>query len=270
MPDIEAPPPAASFQRFLPAQAPAQPAAPAALIAFSDPLPGYEVGSPFGLRQLPWEEAGRLHAGVDIQAPAGEPIRAAADGVVTRIGQEGGYGRFVEITHAEGLTTLYGHMGAFLPDLKTGDAVKAGQPVGKIGSTGTSTGAHLHFEVRDRKDRPLNPELFLGRSFAAAEDLPLREALRVPRRVRVAYVSMIPKSKQELMEAKRQAELEEKLAKAEALKTAKLARAGKLTPISQTTVDIPGAEAPATAADAAKDAGSVEPADGRVHSQLNF
>jgi hypothetical protein len=178
------------------------------LIAFRNPLPGYSVGSPFGLRQLPWEEQGRLHAGVDIAAPSGEPILAAADGVVVRIATDPGYGRFVEVRHAEGLTTRYGHMSAFAPNLAPGASVKAGETLGQIGSTGTSTGSHLHFEVRDARDRPMNPELFIDRQFAVAADLPLKQALRTPRLVRVAYVSNIPEAKREQMEAK-QAEIAE-------------------------------------------------------------
>jgi murein DD-endopeptidase MepM/ murein hydrolase activator NlpD len=188
------------------------PAPPPVLIAFQSPLPGYEIDSPFGLRQLPWEEHGRLHAGVDIAAPTGQPILAAADGVVVRTGQDPGYGRFVELKHAEGLTTLYGHLAAFDPQVAPGAAMKAGSAVGRTGSTGTSTGAHLHFEIHDVKDRPLNPELFLGRSFASAEDLPLKAALRAPRHVRVAYVSNIPKSKQALMAAREEADVADSVA----------------------------------------------------------
>lgn len=183
------------------------PAAPPAFIAFQAPTPGFPVISPFGLRQLPWEEGGRLHAGVDIAAPSGQPVLAAADGVVVRAGFEGGYGRSVEIRHAGGLTTVYGHLGQLSPQIAAGLAVKAGTPVGAIGSTGLSTGAHLHFEIRDEKGRPLNPELFLDRRFAAEDDLPLRDAQRFGRRVRVAYVSNIPKAKQEEMEARAEAEL---------------------------------------------------------------
>jgi hypothetical protein len=189
-----------------PAAAKVQPAAapsePPALIAFQEPAPGYPVISPFGLRQLPWEGGGRLHAGGDIAAPAGLPARAAADGVVTRIGVDGGYGRFVEIKHAAGLSTRYGHLGRFLPQVTTGVAVKAGQPIGEIGSSGSSTGAHLHFEIRDAQDRPLNPEFFLGRRFAEAKDLPLGAAQRFGREVRVAYVSNIPQSRRDQMQAK--------------------------------------------------------------------
>lgn len=178
---------------------------PAVLIAFSEPLPGQAIVSPFGRRQLPWEEQGRLHAGVDIAASAGRPILASADGVVVRVAQDSGYGRFVEVKHAEGLTTLYAHMGKTLPNIAPGVAVKAGTPLGLVGSTGSSTGAHLHFEIRDRQDRPLNPSLFLDRKFATSDELPLRAGLRMPRGTRVAYVSHIPASKRGLMHAKLEA-----------------------------------------------------------------
>jgi hypothetical protein len=174
---------------------PRPPAAPPApLIAFAEPEPGYPVISPFGLRQLPWEEAGRLHKGVDIAAPQGEPVLAAAAGKVLKIGVDAGYGRFVEIGHAAGLSTLYGHLSAF--ETRPGMAVGRGQPIGRIGSTGSSTGSHLHFEVHDAQGRALNPELFMDRSFMTRADLPVRAALRMSRRVRIAYVSSIPPAKQ--------------------------------------------------------------------------
>jgi hypothetical protein len=120
---------------------------------------------------------------------------------VVRVAQDGGYGRFVEIKHAEGLSTLYAHMGKTLPNIAPGVAVKAGTPLGLVGSTGSSTGCHLHFEIRDSQERPLNPTLFLDRKFATSADLPLGEALRIPHGARVAYVSRIPASKRELMQA---------------------------------------------------------------------
>jgi len=181
---------------------PAVASGPAPLIAFQDPEPGYAVVSPFGLRQLPWEASGRLHAGIDIAAPAGLPVLAAADGTVTRMEVDAGYGRFVEVKHAAGLSTVYAHLGRFQPQIAVGMTVKAGASLGELGSTGSSTGAHLHFEVRDEQGRPLNPALFIGRSFAEAGDLPLRAAARIPRGVRVAYVSKIPKSKRDEMQAK--------------------------------------------------------------------
>jgi murein DD-endopeptidase MepM/ murein hydrolase activator NlpD len=195
-------PPHDPLARVLPRPPPRPAPAPPAFIAFQDPAPGYPVISPFGLRQLPWEETGRLHEGVDIAAPAGLPVLAAADGVVTRIAVDPGYGRFVEVSHAAGLLTRYGHLERALPQIRPGLAIKAGQPLGEMGSTGASTGSHLHFEVRDAKGRPLNPEMFLGRSFAAEADLPLKAASRFPRGVRVAYVSRIPKAKLDEMQAR--------------------------------------------------------------------
>jgi murein DD-endopeptidase MepM/ murein hydrolase activator NlpD len=175
---------------------------PVALVAFQSPLPGHAINSPFGLRQMPWEDAGRLHAGIDIAAPFGEPVLAAADGVITRAGVTPGYGRMVEITHAEGLVTRYAHLGAVTPGLRRGQPVKAGVPVGEVGSSGVSSGPHLHFEIRDRDDRPLNPLYFLGRRFAEADDLPVHAAAKVSPRVRLAQVSNIPESKRSLMAAK--------------------------------------------------------------------
>jgi len=196
-------PQVAAAARPHPAAAPQIAAAPepafTGLIAFVEPVPGRAINSPFGLRKLPWEEGGRLHEGVDFAAEPGESVLAAADGVIVRAGQDGGYGRFVEIRHAAGLSTLYAHLGAIGPAARPGQAVKAGQPVGAIGNSGSSTGPHLHFEVRDERDRPLNPAYFIGQSFQTAEDLPLSRAARVPRGVRIAYVSYIPESKRELM-----------------------------------------------------------------------
>lgn len=187
------------------AAAPPAPAAtPAAeeepvLIAFRHPLPGETVNSPFGLRRLPWEDAGRLHEGVDIAADPGKPVLAAADGVVTRAGYAAGYGQMVELTHAEGLVTRYGHLGRIDAAIRPGAALKAGAPLARVGSSGVSSGPHLHFEIRDADDRPLNPLFFLGRTFAEADDLPIEPAGKVSPRVRLAYVSSIPDSKREIM-----------------------------------------------------------------------
>ena len=172
------------------------------LIAFEEPVPGHAVVSPFGLRQMPWEEGGRLHEGVDISADFGVPVRAAADGVVVQAGEGGGYGRYVAVRHAEGLTTFYAHLGGIDRGVRPGLAVKAGDSLGRVGSTGSSTGPHLHFEIRDAHDRPLNPAMFLGRAFAQKGDLPLDKAKRYSGRVRIAQVSFIPESKRALMEAR--------------------------------------------------------------------
>lgn len=178
-----------------PVAEPVAPPAPPPLIAFGEPVPGHDVNSPWGLRQLPWEGHGRLHEGVDIAAPSGEPVVAAADGVIVRAGDSASYGRFVEVKHAEGLTTLYAHLGRLAPTARAGQAVKAGTQVGAVGSSGTSSGPHLHFEVRNAQGEPMNPAYFIGRQFATAEELPLRRAAYVSPKVRLATVSNIPASK---------------------------------------------------------------------------
>ncbi|MBX3481254.1 MAG: M23 family metallopeptidase [Caulobacter sp.] len=162
------------------------------ILAFNAPLAGYEINSPFGMRRMPWEEGGRLHEGVDIAAPNGSPVAATLPGTVTRTGLSASYGRFIEVKHADGLTSFYAHLSRTGEGLKAGSPITAGQTIGYVGGTGRSTGAHLHFEIR-RNGKPLNPALFIGRSFASAEQLPLKDAARVGR-TRVAVVSRWPAS----------------------------------------------------------------------------
>lgn len=132
------------------------------LIAFAAPVKGYAVNSPFGPRQLPGQ-AMRNHEGVDIAAPQGTGVFVAAEGSVLRTGYDAaGYGRFVEIRHPNGMSTLYGHLSRL--DVASGDRVEGGQRIGLVGSTGRSTGPHLHFEVR-REDRQVNPVKVMGREF---------------------------------------------------------------------------------------------------------
>ncbi len=176
---------------FEPLVEPSEPEPPPPAFVFDAPLPGQVVNSPFGLRQLPWEENGRLHEGVDIAAPLGSPIKAATDGVVVRTGTSGSYGRYVELAHKDGFRTLYAHLGPTARGVAPGAYVRRGQMIAFVGSSGRSTGTHLHFELR-RKDKPLNPSLFLGQSFAQVDDLPLKAAARVPRKVRMATVSSWP------------------------------------------------------------------------------
>lgn len=168
-----------------------EPPPPPPAFVFDAPLPGRVINSPFGLRQMPWEENGRLHEGVDIAAPVGSPVKAATDGIVVRSGTSGSYGRYVELAHKDGFRTMYAHLGAAARGVKPGMYAKRGTTIAYVGSSGRSTGAHLHFELR-RKGRPLNPSLFLGQTFAAADDLPLKAAARVSRKVRIATVSNWP------------------------------------------------------------------------------
>lgn len=109
---------------------------------FTFPIVG-EITSGFGNRDL-W--GGHFHYGIDIDLKPGDTIVAAMDGFVRVVRYEPGYGNFIVITHENGLETLYGHLSGFL--VKEGDEIKSGQPIAKGGSTGRSTGPHLHFEFR--------------------------------------------------------------------------------------------------------------------------
>jgi murein DD-endopeptidase MepM/ murein hydrolase activator NlpD len=103
--------------------------------------------SPFGWRVNPLLHTNEMHTGVDWAAPLGSPIFAAGDGAIEQIGEHGGYGRYIRIRHADGYETAYGHMIAFARGLDVGSRVRQGQVIGFVGSTGLSTGAHVHFEV---------------------------------------------------------------------------------------------------------------------------
>lgn len=132
------------------------------LIAFDRPVRGYAINSPFGPRRMAGQ-AMRNHEGVDIAAPQGTGVFVAAEGSVIRTGYDAaGYGRFVEIRHPNGMSTLYGHLSRL--DVASGDKVDGGQRIGLVGSTGRSTGPHLHFEVR-RGDRQVDPVKVMGREF---------------------------------------------------------------------------------------------------------
>ena len=116
------------------------------------------ISSGFGFRVDPFNGAGAFHPGLDFRGPIGAPIYAAARGTISFVGQRSGYGNCVEIDHGNGLITRYAHMSGFRTTI--GKAVQPGEVIGLIGSTGRSTGPHLHFEVRIN-DRPVNPRPFL-------------------------------------------------------------------------------------------------------------
>lgn len=123
------------------------------------PARGY-ISSHYGGRADPFSGGRAHHLGIDIDARSGDPVVAAADGVVSFSGQRRGYGNVVEIDHGNGYTTLYAHNSANL--VRQGDLVRAGQQIAKVGSTGRSTGSHLHFEVHVN-GRPVNPRQYLDR-----------------------------------------------------------------------------------------------------------
>jgi len=110
-----------------------------------DPAPGARMGSPYGNRADPFSGRGSFHPGIDMVAPAGASIVATAGGRVILSGPHGGYGNAVDIRHGDGVVTRYAHASKIL--VRTGDIVMPGQKIAEVGSTGRSTGPHLHFEV---------------------------------------------------------------------------------------------------------------------------
>ena len=125
------------------------------------PVKDYRYTSPYGVRYDPFNGNSAMHAGLDMAGAMGEPIYAAANGVVLQAGRANGYGNLVELAHGKGIDTRYGHLSAIL--VKPGENVRQGQLIARMGSTGRSTGTHLHFEVRV-DGRAINPRPFLDAS----------------------------------------------------------------------------------------------------------
>ncbi len=118
-----------------------------------------KINNEFGFRRNPF--GGRsyeFHAGMDIDGDRGDMVVAPANGVIIKAGWSGGYGKLIEIDHGNGLVTRYGHLSSL--DVSEGDTVRRGQLIGLVGSTGRSTGPHLHYELRLDK-KPINPRRFL-------------------------------------------------------------------------------------------------------------
>ena len=135
-------------------------------ISFQEPVRGFAINSRFGMRRLGGEPGARMHKGVDIAAPQGTTVVSSGEGEIIRIGrQPEGYGNFIEMRHPNGMTTLYAHLSRI--DVASGDRVLAGERIGLVGSTGYSTGPHLHFEVR-RNGAQVNPSRVVGEQFQVA------------------------------------------------------------------------------------------------------
>jgi murein DD-endopeptidase MepM/ murein hydrolase activator NlpD len=118
-----------------------------------------DVSSPFGVRVDPFLRVAAMHTGIDFRGDMGEPVHATAAGTVTSAGWSGGYGKMVEVDHGNGLATRYGHLSEI--DVRVGDTIRIGQVVGRLGSTGRSTGPHLHYETRVEGEA-VNPDKFLA------------------------------------------------------------------------------------------------------------
>ncbi|MCF1455566.1 M23 family metallopeptidase [Agrobacterium vitis] len=126
---------------------------------FSNPAATREITSPFGNRPDPLLGRLAMHTGIDFRATNGSPVKSAGAGTVITAGPTGGYGNMVEIDHGQGLSTRYGHMSKIL--VRPGEKIEVGQLIGLSGSTGRSTGPHLHYEIR-KNGNPINPMSFLA------------------------------------------------------------------------------------------------------------
>jgi murein DD-endopeptidase MepM/ murein hydrolase activator NlpD len=155
------------------------------------PVDGARLSSGFGLRRHPILGYTKMHRGIDFAAPAGTPIVAAGDGQVELAGWNGGYGRYARIRHNAEFKTAYAHMTRLAKGIVTGRRVKQGEIIGYVGSTGQSTGPHLHYEVL-REDRQINPmglKLPTGRTLSGGE----RVAFQAQRKgVAAGYLAALP------------------------------------------------------------------------------
>jgi murein DD-endopeptidase MepM/ murein hydrolase activator NlpD len=131
------------------------------------PIATAERHSNYGRRIDPFTGRLAFHAGVDMSGPSGSKIKSTGDGVVVRAGWDGAYGNAVDVSHGFGITTRYAHMSAI--SVSAGDVVKKGQVLGVQGSTGRSTGAHLHYEVR-QYDRPIDPSNLIHMSANVSQE----------------------------------------------------------------------------------------------------
>lgn len=142
------------------------------------------MSSGFGYRSDPFSGAGAMHSGLDFKGPVGTPILAAAPGRIISAGWQGGYGQTIDIDHGQGIKTRYAHLSGI--DARVGDAVAAGDKIGRMGSTGRSTGSHLHFEVRIN-GAAVNPRRFLEINKDVLE-------IKADARQRVAAVAAVSRS----------------------------------------------------------------------------
>jgi murein DD-endopeptidase MepM/ murein hydrolase activator NlpD len=138
------------------------------VLPWRPPLAQVVIGSGFGMRRDPFRHRPAFHPGLDLEAPPRTPVLAAGAGRVAFAGTRGAYGRMVEIDHGGGVTTRYGHLSSVR--VHRGQPVRAGQTIGAVGSTGRSTGPHLHYEVRVA-GIPRNPLPFLHRRAPVTQEV---------------------------------------------------------------------------------------------------
>jgi murein DD-endopeptidase MepM/ murein hydrolase activator NlpD len=153
------------------------------------PIDGARLSSGFGRRKHPILGYTKRHTGVDFAAPRGTPIYAAGNGTISYAGNKGGYGRYISIRHNGTYTTAYAHMKGFARGMGTGKRVNQGQVIGYVGTTGRSTGPHLHYEIirNGRKTNPLRVKMPAGTKLKGSD---LKRFLKVRKRVDQQFASI--------------------------------------------------------------------------------
>jgi murein DD-endopeptidase MepM/ murein hydrolase activator NlpD len=153
------------------------------------PIDGARLSSKYGMRRHPILGYSRMHKGLDFAAPYGTPIMAAGDGVVEYAGRNGGYGKYIRIRHANEYKTVFGHMSRFAQGISNGVRVKQGEIIGYVGSTGISTGPHLHYEVlyNGKSINPSSISTSPGRILKGEE---LERFLQAKRELETLYASL--------------------------------------------------------------------------------
>ena len=135
------------------------------------PLDGARISSSYGMRKHPISGFNKMHKGVDFAAPTGTPIYAGGNGVVEYIGRNGGYGKYIRIRHNNGYKTAYAHLSSYKKGITKGVRVNQGEVIGYVGSTGNSTGPHLHYEIiyQNKHINPLKLKLPSGKILEGKE-----------------------------------------------------------------------------------------------------
>ena len=135
------------------------------------PINGARLSSGYGMRKHPIQGYNKMHRGLDFAAPIGTPIMAAGDGIIEKIGRYNSYGKYIRIRHNNTYSTAYAHLSGYAKNLRKNSRVKQGQVIGYVGSTGRSTGPHLHYEILSggKQINPTKVKLPSGRQIKESE-----------------------------------------------------------------------------------------------------
>lgn len=158
------------------------------------PLDGAVISSGYGMRKHPILGYTKMHRGLDFAAPTGTPVMAAGDGIVSYAGPRGTYGHFVQIRHANDYETVYAHLSGYAKGIKSGLRVRQGETIGYVGSTGRSTGPHLHYEIR-RAGQSINPSTLKAPPGQKLDDEEMQRFAATKDRLESLYASLDGNSK---------------------------------------------------------------------------